>query len=192
MSLFADYQPKDQVTAPLDVANGLTIREAETRDFSRLALIAAEREETTPDVQLKLFEKQLLHQETGQSMILVAEVLGEIGGFGKCAYCKPPAGAPANAAPEGWYLTGVIVAPKFRRRRIGHQLTQARLQWLARRTSKAYYFASAQNRVTIELHRQLGFVEVTRDFSFPNVTFTGGVGILFEMDLRLLRTEDRP
>ena len=51
---------------------------------------------------------------------------------------------------------------------------------------KAYYVASAQNRVTIELHRQLGFVEVTRDFSFPNVTFTGGVGILFEVDLTSL------
>lgn len=183
MSLFADYQPRDSVAAPLGVANGLMIRVAETRDLTTLALIAAERGGTTQTAQLKLFEKHLLHQETGQSMMLVAEVSGEVAGFGKCAYCKLPHGAPANAAPEGWYLTGVIVAPKFRRRRIGHALTQARLQWLARRTSKTYYFASAQNRVTIELHRQFGFIEVTRDFSFFNVTFTGGVGILFETRL---------
>jgi len=99
---------------------------------------------------------------------------------------KPPEGAPANAVPDGWYLTGVIVTPQFRRRRIGHQLTQARLQWLLRRTSNVYYVASAQNRVMIELHRQFGFVEMTRDFSFPDVTFTGGVGILFEVDLASL------
>jgi ribosomal protein S18 acetylase RimI-like enzyme len=184
MSLFAEYLPKDQVAAPLDVCNGLMIRTVEARDLAALALIAAEREGSTQTVQLKLLEKHLSHQETGQSLILVAEVPGAIAGFGKCAYCKPPDSAPANAAPAGWYLTGVIVAPQFRRRRIGHQLTQARLQWLARRTSKAYYVASAQNRVTIELHRQFGFVEGTRDFSFPNVSFTGGVGILFEMDLR--------
>ncbi len=116
----------------------------------------------------------------------MAEVPGAVAGFGKCAYCKPPEDAPANAAPDGWYLTGVIVTPQFRRRRIGHQLTQARLQWLAGRTSKVHYVASAQNRVTIQLHRQLGFVEVTRDFSFPDVTFTGGVGILFKVDLASL------
>ncbi len=162
------------------------IRTAEARDLAALALIAAEREGSTQTVQLKLFEKYLLDQETSQSVILVAEVPGAIVGFGKCAYCKPPEGEPANAALDGWYLTGVIVAPRFRRRRIGHQLTQARLRWLARRTSKVYYVASAQNRVTIQLHRQLGFVEVTRDFSFPDVTFTGGVGILFKVDLASL------
>jgi ribosomal protein S18 acetylase RimI-like enzyme len=185
MSLFADYQPRHSVSVSLDVSCGLMIRTAEARDLTALAMIAAEREGSTQTAQLKLFENHLSHQETGQSMTLVAEVAGMVAGFGKCAYCKPPPeDALANAAPDGWYLTGVIVAPQFRRRRIGHQLTQARLQWLARRTSKVYYVASAQNRVTIELHRQLGFVEVTRDFSFPKVTFTGGVGILFEMDLR--------
>jgi ribosomal protein S18 acetylase RimI-like enzyme len=183
MSLFADYQPNDSVAAPLDVPDGLMIRAAETRDLYALAQIAAEREGTPQAIQLKLFEKHLLYQETGQSMILVADVSGVVVGFGKCAYCKPPEDAPPNAAPDGWYLTGVIVAPKLRRRRIGYQLTHARLQWLARRTSKAWYFASAQNRVTIELHRQLGFVEVTRDFSFLNVTFSGGVGILFRVEL---------
>jgi hypothetical protein len=79
---------------------------------------------------------------------------------------------------------GVIVTPIFRRRRVAHQLTHTRLQWLAQRASKAYYFASTQNRVSIELHRQFGFVEVTREFFFPNTTFTGGEGILFEIDLK--------
>ena len=134
MSLFADYQPRHSVSVPLDVSRGLMIRTAEARDLAGLALIAAEWEGSTQTVQLKLFEKHLSHQETSQSLILVAEVVGMVAGFGKCAYCKPPEDALANAAPDGWYLTGVIVAPQFRRRRIGHQLTQARLQWLARRT----------------------------------------------------------
>jgi ribosomal protein S18 acetylase RimI-like enzyme len=192
MGLFADYAWKTPRSSPLDVFSGLRIRGAESSDLAALAQIAAEREGTTQTAQLKLFEKHLLHQETGQSMILVADGSGEVVGFGKCAYSKPPEDAPPNAAPEGWYLTGVIVAPKLRRRRIGNELTQARLQWLARRTSKVHYFASALNRVTVGLHRKLGFGEVTRDFSFPNVTVTGGVGILFEMDLRLLRTDDHP
>jgi ribosomal protein S18 acetylase RimI-like enzyme len=189
MSLFADYHPGNSVLVPFDVSHGLMIRTAEDRDLAALALIAAEREGSTQTAQLKLFEKHLSHQETGQSLILVAEIAGTVVGFGKCAYCKPPEDMPANAAPDGWYLTGVIVAPQFRRRRIGHQLTQVRLQWLARRVSKVYYVASAQNRVTIELHRQFGFVEVTRNFSFPNVTFTGGVGILFDMDIKLIRVK---
>jgi ribosomal protein S18 acetylase RimI-like enzyme len=183
MGLFADYDWKATRSSPLDIFSGLRIRGAEPSDLAALARIAAEREGTTQSVQLKLFEKHLLNQETGKSMVLVADICGDVGGFGKCGYCKPPEDAPPNAAPEGWYLTGVIVAPKFRRRRIGNQLTKTRLQWLARRTSKAYYFASAQNRVTIELHRQFGFVEVTRDFYFPNVTFSGGVGILFRVEL---------
>ena len=191
MSLFADYQPRDSASVHLEIPKALIIREAEARDLTPLAIIAAEREGSTQTTQLKLFEKHLSNQETGQYLILVAEVLGEVAVYGKCAYCKLPDSAPANRAPDGWYLTGVIVAPQFRRRRIGHQLTHERLQWLAQRTSKAYYFASVQNRVTIELHRHFGFVEVTQDFSFPNVIFTGGAGSLFEVDLTSFNRANR-
>jgi hypothetical protein len=41
--------------------------------------------------------------------------------------------------------------------------------------------------VSIDLHRDLAFVEVTRDFTFPGVTFEGGSGILFMTALPLLR-----
>lgn len=174
----------------MDIFSGLRIRGAESSDLAALAQIAADREGTPQTTQHKLFEKHLLNQKTHQSMILVADVRDEVVSFGNCAYCKVPDGAPANHSPDGCYLTGVIVSPKFRRRKVGHQLTHARLQWIARRASKAYYFASAQNRVTIELHRQFGFVEVTRDFSFPKATFSGGEGILFEIELSSLRTGD--
>ncbi|MGA2030267.1 MAG: GNAT family N-acetyltransferase [Verrucomicrobiota bacterium] len=184
MSQFADYCPKDTVPTHLDASCGLMIRAAELHDLAALALIAAEREGTTLTAQLKVFKKLLSqHQKTDQSIILVADFHGKIVGYGKCANYTPPNRVPANNAPKGWYLTGLIVTPKFRRRRVAHQLTQARLQWLAQRTPKAYYFSNVQNIVSIELHRQFGFIEVTRDFSFPGVNFCGGKGILFEVDL---------
>lgn len=33
------------------------------------------------------------------------------------------------------------------------------------------------------LHASLGFVKVTRDFTFPGVEFRGGVGVLCRVDL---------
>jgi ribosomal protein S18 acetylase RimI-like enzyme len=187
MSLFADFQVKDANLPPLDASTGLKIREAEESDLAALAMIAAQREGTTQDVQRRLFERQLSQQRgTGQFMILVADVQGKVVGFGKCDCFTPPENAPANVAPKGWYLMGVIVIPTFRRRRVAYQLTKARLQWLAGHTSKAYYFANALNQVSIELHQKFGFVEVTRHFFFPNITFAGGTGILFEVDLNTM------
>jgi ribosomal protein S18 acetylase RimI-like enzyme len=185
MDLFAQFQVKDVSQPPLDASTGLKIREAEAKDLAALASICAERQGTTQDTQLRSLERQLSQQQgTGQLKILVADLRGEIVGFGKCDFFMPPDNAPANVAPKGWYLMGVIVSPIFRRRRIAYQLTQARLKWLARQASKAYYFANSLNQASIELHRKFGFVEVTRDFLFPNTTFTGGVGVLFEVDLR--------
>jgi hypothetical protein len=56
MSLFADYQPGNSVSVPLDVSCGLIIRTAEARDVAALALVAAEREGSTQSVQLKLLK----------------------------------------------------------------------------------------------------------------------------------------
>ena len=44
---------------------------------------------------------------------------------------------------------------------------------------RAYFVVNAANRASIDLHRELGFTEVTRDFDFPGITFTGGEGALF-------------
>jgi len=77
----------------------------------------------------------------------------------------------------------VIVVPEYRRRSVGRILTQARLDWIAQRDRWAYYFANAQNRVSIELHQQFGFIELTREFSHPWATFEGGIGILFRAEL---------
>jgi hypothetical protein len=64
----------------------------------------------------------------------------------------------------------------MRRRGIAHALTRARLDRLA---PPVYYFANERNRASIDLHAPFGFQELTRDFWHPDVTFTGGGGILF-------------
>ena len=183
MSRFAEYRSKNEICPSVHSASELVIRMGQESDGPALAAIAAEREGTSQAVEATAFRKFMRQSaETGRSIVLVAESRNVVVGFGKCIHFTPPLGAGVNTAPEGWYLMGVIVTPEFRRRGVGHQLTQARLNWVAQRASKAYYFVNAQNRVSIELHRPFGFLEVTRDFSFPHVTFDGGTGILFQLN----------
>ena len=180
MSKFAEFTPRS--SPPAEVGK-LVIRSASPPDLPALARIAAEREGEPVAQWLTAFEH--IHADTagGQSLLVVAAVNGAIAGYGKAGYFTPPAGSPANVAPAGFYLTGVIVAPAYRRRGLGLELTRARLDWIAARSPRAYYFANARNRVTIDLHQKLGFVELTRDFSHPQVRFEGGAGILFGCDL---------
>ena len=99
-------------------------------------------------------------------------------------YFRPPDEAPPNVAPSGWYLSGLIVVPEYRCQGVGKSLIRARLDWIGEHDGWAYYFANAQNRVTINLHQQFGFVEVTRDFTYPGATFVGGTGVLFRARLK--------
>jgi ribosomal protein S18 acetylase RimI-like enzyme len=182
LNKFAEFSPGD-AEPRCGAAEGLVIRDASPADLPELARIAAEREGEPLANWLAAFEHFHAECAGGASVILVADLQGTIAGYGKAGYFAPPAGSPANVAPAGFYLTGVVVAPAFRRRRLGHALTRARLDWIRGRSPRAYYFANERNRVTIELHRGLGFVELTRDFSHPQVRFEGGAGILFVCDL---------
>jgi RimJ/RimL family protein N-acetyltransferase len=49
---------------------------------------------------------------------------------------------------------------------------------------RAYYVANSVNLASIALHARLGFVELSRDFWYPDVSFTGGEGVLFGITLR--------
>jgi len=181
LSKFAEFTPRSAPSS--GVPADLVIRPAIPPDLPALARIAAERENEPVEKWQTAFEH--IHAECagGQSVLLVADVGDAIAGYGKAGHFAPPPGSPANVAPAGFYLTGVIVDPTFRRRGIGLALTRARLDWIRGRSPRAYYFGNERNRVTIELHRAVGFVELTRDFSHPQVRFEGGVGILFVCDL---------
>jgi aminoglycoside 6'-N-acetyltransferase I len=108
-------------------------------------------------------------------LVLVAEVNGEIVGWGKTHHY----GAASGSAPAGHYLGGVNVLPEFRRRGIGSALTRVRLSWIWHRASDAWFVTNARNAASIELHSRLGFSEVARASEFHGTTFEGGVGILY-------------
>lgn len=119
-----------------------------------------------------------------RSALFVARVDGVLAGYGRVHHFTPPERAPANIAPEGWYLGGLLVHPDWRGRGAGAGLTQARLAWVAERADEAWFYANARNKVSLELHAAVGFEEVTRDFSVPGLAFDGGVGVLCRCRLR--------
>ena len=151
--------------------------------MAELAGIEAAREGGEPAAHAAKLEKLLASSAAGKALVLAAQHGPSLVGIAKITRFTPPPDSPPNMAPAGWYLSGVIVAEDYRRRGIGRRLTQARLNWIAERDRAAYYFSNARNRASIDLHRAFGFVELTRDFTFPGASFEGGVGILFKAEL---------
>jgi GNAT superfamily N-acetyltransferase len=155
-------------------ASEAIIREANDADLPGCAILAQGRNGGDLDV----WERALVADlRRADRLLLVAVSAGRPVGYasaGRQSYLR----AGGRNVPDGWFLTGVVVDQLHRRGGIGRRLTQRRLQWLDGRTSKVWYFASALNRPSLELHRKLGFHEVTRDFTIPGVTFSGGVGVL--------------
>lgn len=183
MGLFEDYTPRKHAGHRKTLPAGLIIRPAKAEDISSLAKLTFSREGGELARIKEKFENELTNLDaTGAGLLLVAELNSKIVGFSRVKYFKPTSDSPANICPEGWYLTGVIVAAEYRRQGIAIALTRARLDWIAKRARQAYYFANAQNKVSIDLHKRFGFVELTRDFVYPEVEFTGGEGILFKAD----------
>jgi ribosomal protein S18 acetylase RimI-like enzyme len=160
------------------------IRPALLTDVTELAAIEAAREGgEAAEHASKLAKAIAAANATGDGLVLAALHRRRLVGVGKVTRFAPRPDAAPNAAPAGWYLSGVIVEPDYRRRGVGRSLTRARLDWIAKRDHSAYYFANARNEASIDLHRSFGFVELTRDFTFPGARFDGGVGILFRVDL---------
>ena len=184
MSRFAEYDPKpgdpSRTSAPTE---GLVIRAAVPGDVAALAAIAAEREGEPVSKWRESMARTLERTRNGSALLLTAMAQDEVVAYGKAERHVPAPSAPPNAAPQGWYLAGVVVKSEHRRRGIGAALTGARLDRIAGRAAAAYYFANARNRASIDLHAALGFREIARDFHHPRARFEGGVGILFAADL---------
>lgn len=177
-SHWATYQRRDPDDPELA---DVEIRPAVAADCRGVAAIIRERDSVPLSDARAHCERDLAGADR---LLLVASVGGELAGFGRTARWQQPRGKlPDNIAPSGWYLLGVIVRDRWRRHGIALELTRRRLDWIRERADEAYYFSNARNQVSIDLHRQLGFVEVTRDFSFPDASFEGGEGILFRVDL---------
>jgi len=186
MSEYAPYEPRGADDLPRPLPADLRLRPAAADDALAVAQLIAQRE-GDDDVtrRLEKLRVELSRDDLGQRRLLVVAELGGLAGvvvgFGRIIYCTPPADAPPNHVPAGWYLGGVIVAPPHRRCGIGRELTRWRLAWLrALGATEAFFVVNADNRASIDLHAALGFHEVTRDFIQPGVTFSGrGEGILY-------------
>jgi ribosomal protein S18 acetylase RimI-like enzyme len=110
--------------------------------------------------------------------LLVAIVDDAVAGYGRVSEHRPARRDPTDA-PPGYYLGGVVVDPRYRRRGLGLALTRARMALVFTMADEVWYFANARNAASIAMHAQLGFAEVTRNFQFPGVAFAGGQGVLF-------------
>lgn len=119
-----------------------------------------------------------LDLRTANRRLFVAVVEERVVGYGRVAYFDPPHDAPADVAPAGYYLSGLLVPLPWRGLGVGQRLTMVRLAWIFERADYAWYFTNARNQASLALHAKLGFTEVTREFSYPGVTFDGGIGVL--------------
>jgi ribosomal protein S18 acetylase RimI-like enzyme len=178
---FAEFQP-DVRGEPLE---GVRIREATVEDAGAIAALAVERDGLDPVETLAGVTRELAwiaDEGAGRKVVFVAEHEGGVIGYGRAAWREYSVVDGARGVPDGWYLTGVIVAPAWRRRGVGRALVEARLTFIAERSDRAYYFASARNVVSIAMHEALGFRELARDVVAPGTTFTGE-GVSFVADL---------
>ncbi len=165
---FAEYQPDAATQAPLDVV----LREATHADVAGLAVLQAEARGGDTERWAAQIGKGV---EDEQRLVVVAEVRGELAGYANAAYLPEH---PRDHSPAGYYLTGVTVAPRLRRRGVGTLLTRHRMAWVLERDRYVWCFVSAANRASLDLHRELGFSIVRSGSAFQGVGFAAGDGFL--------------
>jgi transposase len=137
---------------PLPVTLNVVVRDATTADLDATAAIISADAGGTADEWRRRFA-EVLHDPSRQ--FLVAEVDGDVVGFGQMRHVERDDAAPGEA-PAGWYMSGVTVAPPFRRRGVGLALTLARLDRLV--GEAVYYAAEPDNEATVRLHEGVGFI----------------------------------
>ena len=177
-SMFSTYEPDSVARTPVKHE----VREAVQGDVESCVRIMMARE-AGDHGRWRSRQRQCVESEA--EGFFVAEIEGAIAGFGRVQLPPPPKDPPPNGVPLGWYLIGVMVDSRWRRRGLGDSLTLARLGWVQQRANEVWYFANAKNRASIDLHEKYGFVKVTRDSTVAGVTFDGGhgSGILFRAAL---------
>ncbi|MHC5002408.1 MAG: GNAT family N-acetyltransferase [Planctomycetota bacterium] len=181
MAEFAPYRP-DEHGRP---AEDLRVRAAGHRDVDPVARLIADRERAAIDSTLASVRDEIdrIEDGTARKHLCIASIDGTVVGFGRVTHLPAEEIDGAWGLPSAWYLTGIVVAPEWRRRGVARAITAHRLKWVRRRASAVYYYANLRNRASIALHAGFGFRELTRDFGFPGLAFAGGAGALFGLDL---------
>lgn len=176
-ALFAAYEPE---------AHGhrteVLVEPLAQRHLDACVALAVQREGGDPKAWRTALEDGL---DATDRATFVGLVDGQLVGYSTVAWLAPGIGHPHLAAPDGWYLLGLVVDPLFRRLGVGRRLTAERLHWLQVRTDRVWYFVSSDNQASIDLHTEFGFSLTAEDVDFPGVSFTGR-GLLFGADLTAL------
>ena len=169
---WAEHRPDDhRDRPPID----LVIRTASPDDCPVIATL----EHIRGDVTLDEGERRCGRQVDDPAVqLLVAEVGGRRSGSHALPASSRRRIRHRTSRRRAGTCFGVVVEDRWRRHGIGRALTLARLDWIRERATDAWYFTNAQNQVSLDLHADLGFEEVTRAFTIPGTTFEGGVGVL--------------
>jgi len=72
-----------------------------------------------------------------EDYLVLAHRNGAAIGYGEAAICQPA--DAEDTAPGGYYLTGLVVLPGWRRNGVGSELTRWRLEWIWSRQHPAYF-----------------------------------------------------
>jgi ribosomal protein S18 acetylase RimI-like enzyme len=173
--MFADY---DAAAGRRELPVPAEVRPARPDDLPACARLAVARN----GGDLTTWEARLA-ADLGRDTVLVAvAAVGAAVGMGRVGWISWPEPASADSAPDGYYLTDLLVDPAWRRYGLAEQMTRVRLAWAWERGSTAWYVANVCNRVSLELHAKLGFRVVADDISIAGMTFVGGHGVLCRAD----------
>lgn len=139
MSEFARFRIRDEALPQSSTTSETIVRVATEKDLSEIAEIAADREGEPLENWQHSIRRSFESSAANLALLVVAGIQGRTAGFGKAGYFVPPNASPPNVAPEGWYLTGLVVRPAYRRQGHGSRLTIARLEWIADRADRLLF-----------------------------------------------------
>jgi len=123
MPRFAPYQERTAGGERGDAPEGLRVRPAAPEDRDAVAALVHACDGGTLEEHRAGFEKEIAAARA-DTLVLVAEADGRLAGWARARWFSHPPEPPANVAPEGYYLSGVIVSPAFRRRGAAAELTR--------------------------------------------------------------------
>jgi GNAT superfamily N-acetyltransferase len=175
--MYESYNPEHLQGLP---PKNLVVREATGSDAAGVARINTERNKTDIELSLKRVSKELEDSAASEDFkVFVASVNSEITGFARCVHIDTTTTHVKFPSPPGWYGLGLVVRKDFRGQGIARALSNYRIEWLKGKAEYLHSFASSQNPVSLKMHKEFGFEEVTSGPGFLNVTFDCGKGILF-------------